>query len=170
MSSNAPAKAHSPIPDLLLGGFVTLLSIGASCLQIATSEAFMMNGAPVSLKPDFAILWQVPEFFQGTIDPNLVPAFMWGFGVEAIFLICVLGFDLAHGTIKANNSVLARVFLFGMIGCIALNGWSDFKYGVAIRSGTWGHIAFALITSFMVAFFGIVGVKFLERGVKEWGR
>jgi hypothetical protein len=171
MSSNAPAHTHkgSPIPLLLLGVFLILLCVYASLLQIQTSEAFILNGPVTGLKPNKDILLQVPQFFQGQLSVTMTKAFMWGFGVEALYLICVIGYEHAHGAVKSSNQTLAKIFVTGMVGCVIFNGWSDFQYG-QMATGFWGQFAFAVITSFMVAFFGIVGVKFLEVAMKEWGK
>lgn len=170
MSSNAPAhKGRSPIPLAFVGAFALLLCIYASCLQIATSEAFILNGPAVNLTPNLAILQQVPAFFQGHLSATMSKAFMWGFGIEALYLICIVGFEIAHSAVHSSNQTLAKVFVFGMIACIAFNAWSDFQYG-QLNTGFWGQVGFAVITSFMVAFFGIIGVKFLEVAIKEWGK
>ena len=171
MSMNAPAasKHRSPVPLFGIGAIAVLLCIYASCLQIATSEAFILNGSPVNLRPNPQILLQVPQFFQGQLDTTMSKAFMWGFGIEVLYLICVFGFEIAHGAVHSSNQTLAKVFVFGMVGCILFNGWSDFQFG-QMGTGFSGQLAFAVITSFMVAFFGVVGAKFIEVGVREWGK
>lgn len=166
--SSQSVKGRSPIPILLVGIFAVLMCIYASCLQIATSEAFILNGSTVGLKPNMQILWQVPQFFQGQLSADMSKAFMWGFGIQTLFLICIVGFDIAHGAVHSSHPTLGRMFIFGMVGCVIFNGWTDFTYG-NIASGFGGQLAFAVITSMMVAFFGIVGAKFIEVAVKEWG-
>ena len=39
-----------------------------------------------------------------------------------------------------------------------------------LASGFWGQVAFALVTSFIVAFFGIIGLRLIEYGLTQWFR
>ena len=52
---------------------------------------------------------------------------------------------------------------------IGFDAYTDFQYG-QLASGVWGQVAFALITAFIVAFFGVVGFRLVEYGLTEWSR
>ncbi len=172
MSSNAPSASHkgpSPIAFLAVGALCLIFWFYVSLLQIQTSEQFVLGGSPVGLVPNFDVLGQIPAFMQGHLDATMVKAVIWGWGVEILFLVAVIGFDHAHGSVKHNNSTLGSIFATGIILIIGYNFVSDFKYG-QIATGFWGQVGFALICSFIVAFLGIVGVKFFEIALKEWRR
>lgn len=170
MSVNAPTSTHKGPSPLLLAGLGTLCLIFwvyVSLLQIQTSESFVLGGSTVGLTPNLNVLAQIPDFVQGHLDSTMVKAVIWGWGVEILFLIAVVGHEIAHGSVRSSNRTLGTVFATGIWLIIAYNAFSDFKYG-QIGTGFWGQVGFAAMTSFVVAFFGIVGVKFLEVAVKDW--
>lgn len=65
---------------------------------------------------------------------------------------------------RNSNARLASWFRTGMI---ALDGYTDIQYG-QLASGLWGQIAFALVTAFIVAFFGVIGLRLIEAGLSRW--
>ena len=107
------------------------------------------------------------DFVQGHLSPNLAKATMWGWGMELVFLLCIIGYEVAHDAITASSRRLAPFFRTGTIILIGFDGWTDFQYG-QLASGFWGQLAFAAITAFVVMFFGIVGLRLLESGFAEW--
>ncbi len=160
-------KNRSPLLLILVGGMAILFWLLASMLQIQTSEAFILQGPAVSLAPNWAILRQPLDLVQGRLSVDVAKSVMWGWGIELIYLICIVGYEVAHESVKASNKSLAKWFRTGLIALIALDAYTDYTYG-NLASGPWGQFAFALITSFIVAFFGIVGVRLIEHAVKEW--
>lgn len=68
---------------------------------------------------------------------------------------------------RNSNARLASWFRTGMIALIALDGYTDIQYG-QLASGLWGQIAFALVTAFIVAFFGVIGLRLIEAGLSRW--
>jgi len=46
--------------------------------------------------------------------------------------------------------------------------WTDMQYGT-MASGIGGQIAFAAVTSFIVAFFGYLGLELIFHSVSEFG-
>ena len=170
--SNAAANArrpHSPLPVLVLGLALIVFWLLASLLQIQTSEAFILNGPAVTFNPDWGILRQPVDLVQGHLTPAMAKAAMWGWGIELIYLVCIIGYEVAHEGVRATNHHLAGWFSTGAVALIAFDGWTDFQYG-QLASGFWGQVAFALVTSFMVAFFGIIGLRLIEHGLSEWTR
>lgn len=171
MSSNAPAArgGHSPIPFIAVGVLCLIFWLYVSLLQIQTSEAFVLGGSTVGLTPNFNVLHQVPDFVLGHLDATMVKAVIWGWGVEVLFLVAIVGYEHAHSSVRSSNQTLGTIFGTGLWLIIGYNFVSDFKYG-QIGTGFWGQVGFALIASFTVAFLGIVGIKFIEVGMKEWRR
>lgn len=172
MSSNAPASSHkgaSPIAFVAVGLLALIFWAYVSLLQIQTSEAFVLGGSTTGLVPNFNVLHQIPDFVQGHLDATMVKAVIWGWGVEILFLIAIVGYDHAHGSVKSNNQTLGTIFSTGIWLIILYNFVSDFKYG-QIGTGFWGQFGFAMIATFVVAFLGVIGIRFLEVAVKDMKR
>lgn len=74
-----------------------------------------------------------------------------------------------HEGVRSSNHHLAAWFSTGTVALIAFDTYTDFQYG-QLASGLWGQVAFAFITAFIVAFFGIVGFRLIEHGLTEWSR
>ncbi len=167
----APARTHggSPLACLLVGVALVLFWLLASLLQIQTSEAFILRGPIVSFVPNWGILHQPLDLVAGLLTPDLAKAVMWGYGIELIYLVCLVGYEVAHESIRASNQRLASVFRTGAIALIAFDAYTDFGYG-NLASGFWGQVAFALVMAFIVAFFGVIGLRLIEHGLTEWRR
>ena len=162
-------RANSPLPVLLVGLGLVLFWVLASVLQIQTSEAFILRGPVVSFVPNWGILRQPFDLMGGHLTPDQAKATMWGWGIELIYLVCIVGYEVAHESVKASNRHLASWFRTGVVALIAFDAYTDFQYG-SLASGPWGQVAFAAVTAFIVAFFGIVGVRLIEHGLSEWAR
>lgn len=173
MSSTSPSGSgsshRSPLPFLFLGVVLILFWIMASLLQIQTSEAFLLRGPTVGLTPHWSILHQPLDFITGHLDTSMTKAVMWGWGIELLFLICIVGYEAAHLAVRSSHSRFGTIFQTAIIAVIAFDAYTDFQYG-SLASGFWGQVAFAAITGIMVMFFGIVGIRFIEIAVKEWSR
>ena len=162
-------RSHSPLPLVLVGLALLVFWVLASLLQIQTSEAFILKGPIVTFVPNWGILRQPLDLVQGHLTTDLAKATMWGWGIELIYLVCIVGYEVAHEGVQSSNRKLASWFRTGVVGLIAFDAYTDFQYGT-LASGFWGQVAFALVTSFIVAFFGIVGFRLLEHGLTEWSR
>ncbi len=173
--SQSPAPAHvhssghgvSPILVILVGAACFVFWVLASLLQIQTSEAYMLHGAVVMITPNWAILNQPFDFFTGHLPQDVAKAVLWGWGVELIYLVCIVGYEIAHESVRAANKGFAKLFGTGMLVLIVIDAVTDFSYGT-LGSGFWGQVAFAGITSFIVMFFGIIGIRLIEHGFNSW--
>jgi hypothetical protein len=149
----------------LLRGVLGLLLVGffllALMLQVQTSEAFILNGAPVKLAANWGILYQPIAMIQGNLDINSAKSVMWGWGIEMVYLVCVLG--------RVAVDHHRGWFITGSVCLVAFNFYTDFNYG-SLGSGIGGQIAFAAITSFMVAFFGTIGLNMIWSCILDWGQ
>ena len=162
-------RMNSPIPVLLVGLALVLFWVLASILQIQTSEAFILKGPVVTFVPDWGILKQPLDLAQGRLSIDMAKAVMWGWGIELVYLVCIVGYEVAHESVKASNRHLASVFRTGVVALIAFDAYTDFQYGT-LASGFWGQVAFAGVTAFIVAFFGVIGFRLVEHAVTEWSR
>jgi hypothetical protein len=152
---------------LLVGLALLVFWVLASVLQIQTSEAFILKGPAVTFAPNWDILRQPFDLIGGHLKADMAKAAMWG--IELIYLVCIVGYEVAHESIKASNRHLASWFRTGVIALIAFDAYTDFQYG-NLASGPGGQFAFAAVTAFIVAFFGIVGVRLIEHGLTQWSR
>lgn len=159
-ATSGARRANVPILKLLLGVVILLLFLLALMLQVQTSEAFLLNGAPIQLAANWGVLKQPIELAQGHLSLNMAKAVMWGWGIEMIYLVCVVGEVTIHG--RWNGW-----FKTGAVVLVAFDFWTDFQYG-QLASGFWGQVAFAGVTSFIVAFFGIVGLDLIFNSVGEF--
>src|SRR5690348_419650 len=150
----ASRQGVSPIACLLVGGALIAFWLLASLLQIQTSEAFILKGPVVSFVPNWGILTQPADLIGGQLSPDVAKAVMWGWGIELIYLVCVVGYEVAHESVRASNQRLALWFRTGAKALIIFDAYTDFQYG-SLASGFWGQIAFALVMAFIVAFFGV---------------
>ncbi len=149
----ATHRGNVPLLKLVLGVVLVGFFLLALMLQIQTSEAFLLNGPAVSLAPNWGILKQPVELLQGSLETDMAKAVMWGWGIELIYLVCVVGEVAVHGRLRGW-------FKTGAFILVIFDFWTDFQYGT-LASGVWGQIAFAAITAFIVAFFGIVGLDLI---------
>jgi hypothetical protein len=157
----ATRRGDVPILRLALGVVLVVFFVVAILLQVQTSEAFILNGPTVGLSPDWHVVSQPFVLFGGVSGPNAanqVKAAMWGWGIEIVYLVCVIGEVAVHkyqGWFKTGAFVL-----------VCFNFWTDFNYG-SLPSGMGGQIAFAAITSFMVAFFGVIGLNMIFSAILD---
>src|SRR5579875_2948573 len=149
----AANRGNIPLLRLVLGIFLVGFFLLALMLQIQTSEAFLLNGPAVSLAPNWGILMQPIELVQGSLSINMAKAVMWGWGIELVYLICVIGEVSVHGRLQGW-------FKTGALVLVVFDFWTDFNYG-SLGSGVWGQVAFAGITAFIVAFFGVIGLNLI---------
>jgi hypothetical protein len=153
-------RGNIPILKLALGVVLVLFFLLALMLQIQTSEAFILNGQAVGLSANWAVLRQPFELAQGTLSLNMAKAVMWGWGIELIYLVCVVGEVAVHGRLNG-------LFKTGAVILVLFDFWTDMQYGT-MASGIGGQIAFAAVTSFIVAFFGYVGLELIFNSVGEF--
>jgi len=169
-TTTTPASSRrgiSPLPLLIVGMALIAFWVLASMLQIQTSEAFILKGPVVTFVPDWGVLKQPLDLVQGHLSIDLAKAVMWGWGIELVYLVCIVGYEIAHESVKASNRHLASVFRTGVVALIAFDAYTDFQYG-SLASGFWGQVAFAGVTAFIVAFFGVIGFRLVEHAVTEW--
>src|SRR5437660_1760426 len=89
----ATSHRHStfPILKLLLGVVLVSFFLLALMLQIQTSEAFLMGSSPVQLAANWGVLSQPVEVLSGQLPLDMAKAVMWGWGIELVYLVCMVG-------------------------------------------------------------------------------
>lgn len=146
--------------------FLALFAVGLMT-QIQTNEAFITHVGQVNVyKPDWSILLQVPNLALGNLSTEDAAATIFGWGIEAIYLGFIIGVEILHQSVQRSGKTMAGIFKTLSWVIVLFNMWTDYLYG-SLGSGFWGHFAFALITSFIVGFFGTVGLFLIEYGWKK---
>jgi hypothetical protein len=159
----ASKGGNVPILRMVLGVVLLLFFILALMMDVQTSEAFILNGGKVAIQSlNWGILRQPLELAQGTLPMDMAKAAMWGWGCLLIYLVCVVGETTIHG--RWNG-----VFKTGAFIIVAFDFWTNVNYG-SLPSGIGGQIGFAVITSFIVAFFGVLGLNLIFGAITEWTR
>jgi len=157
-ASSARRNGH-PVGFIAIVGlaFIALFLI-ALMTQIQTNEAFVTTAGNVDVyQPDWSVFMQLPNLVMGNLSASEAAATIFGYGIELIYLGFIVGYELLHDAVSRSGQVMARIFITLSWGIVIFNGWTDFKYG-SFGNGFWGHVAFAVITSFIVGFFGTVGM------------
>jgi|SRR5579884_2649197 len=157
----AQQRGNVPLLKLLLGILLIVFFLLALLLQIQTSEAFILGGSPVTLATNWGILNQPIDLIQGRLPMNMAKAVIWGWAIELIYLVCVIGEVSVHGRLQ-------NWFKTGAVILVSFNFWTDFNYGT-LPSGWGGQVAFAGSTAFVVAFFGVIGLNLLFQAITEFG-
>ena len=159
LSYVAANRGNVPILRLALGILLVVFFLLALMLQIQTSEAFLLNGSIVSFAPNWSILTQPYDLVRGALAMEMAKAVMWGWGIELVYLVCVIGELSVHGRLQG-------IFKTGAFVLVVFNFWTDFNYG-SLPSGLGGQVAFAAITSFVVAFFGVIGLNLMWSAITD---
>jgi hypothetical protein len=165
-ASAAPiARRSSAHPSwFILGvglGFLALFLVGFMT-QIGTNEAFITNAGQVNIfKPNWMILLQIPNLVMGNASPSDAMATVFGWGIELIYLGFIVGYELMHNAVDQTGQFMGGLFRTASWGIVLFNGWTDYNYGT-LGSGIGGHLAFALMQSFIVGFFATVGLFFIR--------
>jgi len=164
-------KQYSGIPKIFVGLLLLMFFIIGSILHIMTSEAFFLGSKAITLlSTNWQILLQPAQLATGTLDGgmDMQKAVVWGWGIELVFLICIVGHGRLHKNVKKSSRAMAKLFRVGTVLLVFFDGWTDFNYGNSgLVSGFWGQLAFALITAFVVFYFGTGGWHFISEGLDE---
>jgi hypothetical protein len=164
--ASSKKNTSSALAKLLLGAVLIAFWLVATLLQIQTNESFILHGATVSFRPDWSILRQPVGLMMGTLDVNTAKATLFGWGIELVFLIFIVGYEIAHEAVRSNNKHLAGWFQTATIVIVGFDVYTDYLYG-NLASGFWGQVLFAAMVGLIVLFFGIIGLRFLEHGITE---
>jgi hypothetical protein len=157
----AAHRGTVPFLRLLLGVLVLGFFVLALMMDVQTSEAFLLSGGKVSFQAlNWAIVLQPLLLLQGLVhDMALAKAILWGWGCLLVYLICVVGETTVHGRWQS-------IFKTGALVIVAFDFWTNMNYGT-LPSGLGGQIGFAAITSFIVAFFGVIGLNLLFGAITD---
>jgi hypothetical protein len=167
-SASVPQRGgHHPLFVIAVGvGFLILFLI-ALLAQIQTNEAFITHHGSVDVfHPNWQILFQLPLLAGSQLSSGEAAAAIFGWSIELIYLGFIVGYEIVMEAAHISGRFMGGLFKTGAWVIVCFNWWTDFNYGT-IGSGTFGHIAFACAMSFIVGFFGTIGIFLIRYG---WGR
>ncbi|GHO97255.1 hypothetical protein KSF_073030 [Reticulibacter mediterranei] len=162
----AMRTSHPALFIVAVGIGFLLLWLVALMTQIQTNEAFITSAGQVDVyHPNWAVFLQLPNLILGNDTPQDAIATIFGWGIELVYLGFIIGAEVLHDSVARSGQAMARLFKTCSWVIVLFNGWADYNYGTF--GGAWGHILFAAITSFIVGYFGTIGMYLIESG---WSR
>lgn len=169
------AMSGSGEKQYVLGGSLVLMGIGVlfvlyvcTLLQIQTNEAYLGGTGVVSLNPNWNIVKQPALYLQGYYGPATAKAVMVSWIVEVFNLIFSVGYEIACESIFRANRSMISWFRTLAKGILMFNAWTDFCYGPNQGGGWIEQLIFQLVVAFVVYFFGVIGVRFIEHGIAKF--
>ncbi len=166
----------APVPQNYSSGhparFVALVGVAfvvffvlAIMMQVETNEALITHQGIVNIyRPNWAILWQPVELVMGGLSATDAAASMFGWGIELVYLGFIVGYEMLQDSVAASGLMMSRIFLTLSWGIVLFNAWADFNYGFIASNDFGGHLLFALMMSFIVGFFGTIGMFLIRHG------
>ncbi|SRR6266702_3314914 len=160
-------KGH---PALFVGtvaaGFLVMWVVGIMT-QIQTNEAYITNSGQIDVyHPNWLIMLQLPGLITGNMSSTEARSSVFAWGIELVILGLIIGYEVLHDAASKSGPIMAKVF----IGCVVVisffNAWTDHQYG-SFGSGEAGRWGFAIVTSFIVGFFGTIGMHLLSIAWKK---
>lgn len=159
-------KGHASWFIIIVGlGFLAMFLVGV-VTDVETNEAYILNQGQVNIfKPDWSVLMQIPSLVAGNdMSAADAEADFVGWGTELIYLGFIIGYELMHTHVHtASGELMGKIFRVCAILIVLFNIWTNSHYG-SLGSGTGGHIAFAAVLTFVVGFFGTLGMFFIRHG------
>src|SRR5713226_1923937 len=120
MSAAAPTTTHkgNPVAYLIIGAIVLLFVAVATLLQIQTSEAFILHTPNAALVPNWNLINQVPNYLQGHLGASIGKAVFFAWGIELIYVICVVFHEVARSAMKGTHPLLSKFFVAVPLGVL----------------------------------------------------
>ena len=133
-------------------------------LQLQTSVAALLQTGEVTLSfSNFEVLMYIPNMLTGKYPLGFAMAVFLAYAIECGYFTAIIFFERSIHAVMSSGWFMVRFWLVGLLLCVVYNMVSDYSVGT-LGSGPWGHIAFALLMTFVESFFGIVGVELIIRG------
>ena len=160
-------KRHAPWVYLVVAAPFLILFLLGFIFDLQTSEAFIMGGGPVDMyHPNWGILLQLPLLLAGKLDPVTAKAAFWAWFIETLQLGTIVGLVEMRHAVSVAGKIILLIFDACTIVIIGYNVLGNYNYGT-IGTGPWGQFGFAFAVAFAVAFFGVIGIWFIDLGWKK---
>ena len=149
---------------LILGVVLLIIFIWGLMLQLQTSIAAILKTGEVTVSfSNFEVFMYIPNMFLGKYPLGFAMAVFLAFAIECAYFVAIWFFDRSIHAIAQSGWFMVRFWCVGLLLCVIYNMVSDYSIGV-LGSGPWGHLAFALLMTFVESFFGLLGVEFIRMG------
>jgi hypothetical protein len=148
----------------LVGPLLLYLFMVCTGLHIWTSEAFFLPLGSVAFFPNASIFFQLWHLSHGDYAVLMSTAVVYGWFIEAVFLICIIGYDVIHGPLKNATPRLAELCRFISIVLVLFDGFSDFRYTTAALGPLYAFI-WSLVCCLIVFFAGTAGFSLVLYGI-----
>lgn len=155
----------SPLILFFLGALALVLWIGASLVQIQTSEYLALGSTRQVATVAWSVLAQPYLMITGQAPIHEMTAWMYAWVVEAVTLIFALVLSVAVAKINAANPRLGKWFVIFGAALIALNSWAD--YSSSPGDNPLVHFLIALAIGGIVVVGLPLGVGLIEHGYEE---
>lgn len=147
-----------------LGVVLVLIFVWGLMLQLQTSVAAMLQTGEVTLSfSNFEVLMYIPNMLNGKYTLGFAMAVFLAYAIEAAYFTAIIFFDRSIHAIASSGWFMVRFWIVGLFLCVLYNVVSDYSVGT-LGSGWPGHLAFALLMTFVESFFGILGVELIMMG------
>lgn len=166
--ANPHSGANKNLLFIVMGLIMVAFFLVCLITQIQTNEAKVLGDGAVTLyKPDWYILLQPFYLVTGQLRSDEAIATLVGWGTELIYLaMTAVGYDIIKTSVHRSGRIIGVIFELCALGFLWFNWSNDYTYGT-IGGGSWGHFWFALITAFVVGYFGTIGLLLIKMG---WSR
>lgn len=156
----------SPLVLALVGLLVAIVWIGATLVQLQTSEVLVFGGTFI-----FTNTWQIVKqpwlLISGQItNTEQSVGVIYAYGVECLTLIFAYVLEHALKHIKQTNAKLSRWFVLWGLVLIALNSWAD--YNSSPGGGILVHALVAALVGGVVVTFLPVAIGLLGAAIGEF--
>lgn len=174
MADGVVAQGGGKSKHYVLAGLFGLMGLGilgtlfvCTLLQIQTNEAYLGSTGAISLNPNWAIVLQPWNYVHGMYGPADAKSIMISWIVEVFNLVFSIGYEIAcESVFRANRSMIGWFRTLAK-GILIFNMWTDFQYGPNQGGGWIEQLIFSVAVAFVVYFFGVVGVRFIEQAIAE---
>ena len=159
-----PARTPSRIANqnwpawgyLVSAGIAFGVWLGGTAVQVQTSEDWFSSALGVkptgTMQPHFSVFNQIALFWNGGLDTQHVPPFMFAWAVQAALVLFSIGVDLPAHT--KGHMIRSRLFIASCIGLIITNSLGDWYYSEAF--GHWAQLGFVLALFVSTFCFGYI--------------
>lgn len=152
--------------SLGLGVVMVIIFVWGLMLQLQTSVAAILRTGDITLSfSNFEVFMYIPDMLTGKYPLGFAMAVFLAFAIECAYFTAIIFFERSINAVYGSGWFMVRVYLVGISLCVLYNIVSDYSVGT-LGSGPWGHLAFALLMTFVESFFGIVGMDLIIKGWK----
>ena len=143
------AAQWPPLIWFILGIVLSILWLAGTCTEVSTSIAWMTR-KPITMT-GFTPLSQFVDFFRGTMSPDMLPPFVYAWGVQGAGMVGTFGIELPR--YPRWRFYIATLLCIGLIVSNSCGDWESSK-----EYGFWGQCGFTTVLLFVTFGLGLFAV------------